>query len=266
MGNLYFPQLAGGALAQYPIKKTRLVRTIKNVLPDGSMVLLSDPDGAHLLWQLGYTELSPEDVAALQNHFTACVGAYRAFTFIDPTDNMLVSSADLTGAAWQTSSFIEISSGAADPDGGTAAFMLVNNGQATQEISQTLNVPANYQYCFSLYAMAAQPGTLTLIRGQGLSTAESTAVAIGPAWNRLISSGKVNDSGTTFTIAVSLAPGQSVDLYGLQLETQIAPSRYRPTMQMGGVYANAHWGIDQLTISADAPNLSSTSFTIETAL
>jgi hypothetical protein len=230
------------------------------------MVLLSDPNGGHLVWQLGYTELSPDDVAALQNHFTACIGAYRAFTFIDPTDNMLTSSADLTGAAWQTSSLIEISSGAADPDGGTGAFTLTNSGQASQEISQTLNVPANYQYCFSLYAMAAEPGTLTLIRGQGLSAAESTPVAIGPGWNRVISSGRVNDFGTTFTIALSLAPGQRVELYGLQLETQIAPSRYRPTLQTGGVYANAHWGIDQLTISAVAPNLCSTSFTIETAL
>jgi len=265
MGNLYFPQLSSGALVQYPIKKTRLVRTIKNVLPDGTMVLLADPDGAHLLWQLGYTELAPNDVTALQNHFSACSGAYRAFTFIDPTDNMLTASADLTNAAWQKSSLIEVAAGAADPNGGTTAFTLTNTGQASQEISQTLNVPANYQYCFSLYAMASQADALTLIR-RGPSSAESMPWALSSVWTRLVSSGQINDSGATFTIALSLAPGQRVQVFGPQLEIQRAPSRYRATMQAGGVYPSAHWGMDQLTISADAPNLFSTALTIETAL
>ncbi len=122
MANLYFPQLTSGALAQYPIKKTRLVRTIKNVLPDGSMVLLADPGGARLLWQMAYTSLSTVDVGALQAHFEACVGPYHAFTFIDPTDNMLVSSFDLTATGWQTSSLIQLSAGMADPDGGTCCI------------------------------------------------------------------------------------------------------------------------------------------------
>lgn len=265
MGNLYFPQLSSGAFVQYPIKKTRLVRTIKNVLPDGTMVLLADPDGAHLLWQLAYTELAPEDVTALQNHFSACNGAYRAFTFIDPTDNMLTASADLTNAAWQKSNFIEIAPGAADPNGGTGAFTLTNTAQTSQEISQTLNVPSSYQYCFSIYAMGGQTDTLTLVR-RGSSSTESTTVAVGPVWTRLVSSGQINDSGATFMIALSLAPGQRLEVFGPQLEIQLAPSRYRATMQTGGVYPSAHWGIDQLTISADAPNLFSTALTIETAL
>ena len=265
MANLFFPQLSSGALAQYPIKKTRLVRTINNVLPDGNMILLPDPGGARLVWQMAYTDLSSSDLGVLQNHFSACLGPFHAFTFIDPTDNMLVFSSDLTAAAWQTSSLIRLSSGLADPQGGAAAFSAVNGSQVSELISQTLIVPAGYQYCFSLYASSAQPAELVLLRS-GPATSESTVVSIGSEWSRVVSTGQLSDSGTSLTVSISLAPGQQVGLYGPQVEAQILPSRYRPTAGTGGVYANAHWGIDQLAISADAPNLFSTAFSIETAL
>lgn len=266
MGSLFFPQLSSGAQAQYPIKKIRIVRTIKNVLPDGSMILLSDPSGDRLVWQMAYTELGAEEANALQGHFAACAGPYHKFAFIDPTDNMLAFSSDLTAPVWQTStsSLIQMSGGIADPEGGTSGFTATNTGQINAEIAQKLTVPASYQYCFSLYARANEASNLLLTRA-GQSTQASISVAIGSAWTRFVSVGQLNDSGTVFTVSVTLVPGQQVSLFGLQLEPQLAPSRYRATMQLGGVYSNAHWGVDQLTISADAPNVYSTSFTIETA-
>lgn len=265
MANLYYPQLTSGALAQYPIRKTRLVRTIKNVLQDGSMILFADPDAARLGWQLAYLDLSATDSGALQEHFDACVGPFHAFTFIDPTDNMLVSSSDFTAAAWQTSSLIDVTPGATDPDGGSAGFTVTNTGQADREVSQTLIVPANYQYCFSLYARSFGPSIISLIR-RGASLEQTTSSAIGPGWTRVVSSGNLDDPSTSLTVAVSLAAGQQIGIYGIQLEPQIAPSRYRPTAQIGGVYATAHWTVDQLSFVAEAPNLFSTSFSIETAI
>ncbi|MBV8478426.1 MAG: hypothetical protein JOZ36_17345 [Acidobacteria bacterium] len=264
MADLFFPQMSSGALAQYPIKKALLARTIKNVLPDGSMITLADSLGARLVWQMTYIELSTLDIEALQSHFSACMGPYRAFTFIDPTDNMFNFSSDLTATAWDRSSLISVLPGQSDPEGGTAAFTVVNQGQASQIIGQTLNVPANYQYCFSVYAQADQAGELTLVRN-GISPGESTIATIGPAWTRIISSGRLNDAGTSFTAGISVAPGQQVRLYGPQLEAQIAPSRYRVTADTGGVYPNSHWGVEELEVSADAPNLFSTTFSIETA-
>jgi hypothetical protein len=265
MANLFYPQLTSGALAQYPIRKVRLARTVKNVLPDGSMILYSDPNGAQLLWQLSYAELSDVDVQALQAHFAACVGPFHAFTFIDPTDNMLVSSSDMTTSPWQTASLIHVATGATDPTGGTGAFTVSNTGQANQEITQILQVPSGYQYCFSIFATSTNPSAITMIR-QGSVAQEQASVSIGPNWTRVVSTGALSDSGVGFTIGISLAPGQQVQLYGPQLEAQLVPSRYRPTAEAGGVYANAHWGTDQLAFTADAPNLSSTAFSIETAL
>jgi len=265
MANLFYPQLTSGALAQFPIRKIRLARTVKNILPDGSMILYSDPNGAQLLWQLSYTELSDIDVQALQAHFTACAGPFHAFTFIDPTDNMLISSSDMTALPWQIASLIRVTTGAPDPTGGVGAFTVSNTGQANQSITQALQVPSGYQYCFSIYAASTNPSSITMIR-QGSVAQDQTGVSVGPNWTRVTSSGTLNDSGIGFTIGISLAPGQQVQLYGPQLEAQIVPSRYRPTAQAGGVYANAHWGIDQLAFTADAPNLSSTAFSIETTL
>lgn len=265
MANLFFPQLTSGALAQYPIRKVRLARTVKNVLPDGSMILFSDPNGTQLLWQLSYTELSDADIQALQNHFSACVGPFHAFTFIDPTDNMLVSSTNFAALPWNASGLIRITSDAIDPAGGTAAFTLTNTGQTAQQITQSFEVPSGYQYCFSIYATSSSPTAITMLR-QGSASQAQDSVSVGSDWSRIVSSGRLTDTGVGLTIGIALAPGQQVQLYGPQLEAQVVPSRYRPTAQTGGVYANAHWATDQLSITANAPNLSSTAFSIETAL
>jgi hypothetical protein len=265
MAKLYFPQLSSGAVAQYPIRKVRLARTIKNVLPDGTMILYPDPDAARLLWELSYTNLSNSDIGTIQAHFKNCVGPFHAFTFIDPTDNMLLSSSDLKAGPWQTSSLIHAIPGTSDPDGGSSAFTATNTGQTDQVISQSVNVPANYRYCFSLYANSERDSAITLIR-RGNSTEERTTVSVKSGWSRVVSSGQLDDSGEIFTVAISLEAGQRIELYGMQLEAQISPSRYRPTTQTAGVFSNAHWGVDELTVVAEAPNLFSTSFSIEAAI
>jgi hypothetical protein len=265
MANLFFPQLSSGALAQYPIRKTQVARSVKNILPDGRMILLPDPGAARLLWELSYSDLAPADIAALQFLYSSCSGPLRAFTFIDPTGNMLAWSSDLTQQTWQISSQIKVSGGAQDPEGGSAAFTLANLGQAPQQISQTLAVPANYQYCFSVYASSSRASNITLAFA-GSSAQETKAFGLGRDWARLSFAGKLADPGFTLTVSISLEPGQQVQLYGIQLQPQLAPSRYRPTAQRGGVYPNAHWATEELVIAAQAPNLFSTAFSIETAI
>lgn len=265
MGSLFFPQLSSGALAQFPVRKNRVERTVKNVLPDGTMILYSDPSAAKMQWQLSYANLPESDIAALRNHFSACAGPVHAFTFIDPTENMLAWSADLTAGAWQMPAPVTIVGGQADPTGGSAAFTITNTGQASEEIAQMLPVPSGYRYCFSFYARSAQPASIGVVR-RGSSAQETIDAAAGSAWTRIVSSGKLDDSGSAFTVAISLAAGQQVNVFGLQLEPQIAPSGYRPTEGQGGIYANAHWATDRLTVVAEAPDLFATSFVIESAL
>jgi len=268
MGNLYFPQLSSGALAQYPIQKARIVPTVKNVMLDGNMWLCPglsfNSHASRMVWELNYAALSQVDAQALQSHFSACVGPLRAFTFIDPTDNMLVASGDFTNAGWQKGA-IQIISGVVDPQGGSDATVLTNTSQANQQLVQTLNVPANYQYCLSAYATCTQAATIVLMRS-GSTASDTTSLSVGSSWTRLVSSGRLNDAGTTLTVGMMLAPGQQITIYGMQLEAQLQPSRYRSTGQAGGVYPSAHWATDELALIATAPNLYSTSFSIETNL
>ncbi|HEX4231182.1 MAG TPA: hypothetical protein VHZ07_21075 [Bryobacteraceae bacterium] len=265
MANLFFPQLSSGATVQYPIKKTTTSRNIQNVLLDGSMILFADPNGWMLNWELTYSELNSSDIALLQSHFSNCLGPFHAFTFIDPTENMLLSSEALTNAAWLNQGGMTIAGSAADPTGGSAAFIVTNTSQTAQSITQTLNVPAGYQYCLSFYAACAAPATLTLSRN-GPSVSQADSVSVGPAWSRFVSSGQLNDSGIGFTVGFTVPTGAQVQIYGIQLEAQLAPSRYRPTAQTGGVYPNAHWVSDQLMITAQGLNQFSSTFSIETAI
>jgi len=265
MANLFFPQLTSGAYAQYPLQKTRAARTIKNVLADGSMVVFADPGSSQLYWQLSFAELTAVEASVLKAHFEACAGPVRAFTFIDPTDNMLVWSSDLTAAVWLRASDVGLSGGADDAMGGSSAFTVTNNAAISEEITQTLTTPANYHYCFSLYAKSAAPSLLTLVR-RGASTEAATAYDIGPAWTRLVCAGELGDATTDITVAIRLSAGQQVTLYGPQLEPQLAPARYRASGARGGVYPNAHWAVDDLLLTATAPNLFSTVFSIEATL
>ena len=262
MANLFFPQLTSGVLVQYPVRRVLVQRSIKNILADGSMILLPDPAAKKIVWQLSYTELSSADMAALVNHFAVCEGRLQAFTFIDPTGNMLMNSANLTAGGWQLPSNISSVAKVADPAGGLQAVQLTNVGQAAQEIVQTVAVPSGYQYCFSAYVSGPQNGSIGLIR-RGSAAEESSLSTIGPQWTRVSSSGRLSDSGTSMTVGLSLAAGQQISLYGPQLEAQVWLSRYCATGQAAGVYANAHWAVDQLPTVAEGPDLFGTAFTIE---
>lgn len=265
MANLFFPQLVSGAIAQYPISRVRLVRTVKNTLANGDLVLYEDLGAGQLIWNLEYAELSNVDLALLQSHFTACAGPYHAFTFLDPTGNLLNWSSDLTQPLWTPPPSFVIAAGAADPNGGLAGFNLTNNGQITQGIAQSLIVPAAYQYVLSIYIRSAAGAAVTLSRtGQYASSAE-TFVA-NANWQRISISGTLQDSGNTLNVGFTLGAGEQVNVYAPQLEPQLAPSRARLTAQQGGVYANAHWAVNSLPVIETAAGLFTTSFTIEAAV
>ncbi|MBV8812523.1 MAG: hypothetical protein JO033_27950 [Acidobacteriaceae bacterium] len=229
------------------------------------MILLPDPGAGRLLWQLAYQDLSPADTEALTNHYQTCRGPFRGFTFIDPTDNMFVSSSDLTNTAWGKSESVQVESGQADPVNGTGGFALTNTGETDAYFTQTLPVPASYAYTLSLYLQSAGASIVKLIRG-GPSEQQITTVSVGPQWTRVLSSGALNDYGTSLSAGIILSAGQQVSAFGLQLEAQPSPSQYRATAQTGGVYTEAHWSANEFVVVATGNELFSTTFGIDTAI
>ena|SRR5690242_13942201 len=245
MANLFFPQLSTGALVQYPVKRTKSVRTVETRTEDGSVLTYFDPKGSILSWQLEYSGITLAEVNQLQALFEACAGRFRAFTFIDPVANLLTSQ-------WQAGVGVTV-----------AGNIYTNASNAPAEVFQMFSIPSGYVYCFSLSGNmnAGAESMLTLIR-RGSATEERTTLPVNSPL--LVSSGVLADGGLRFTAAVQLLPGQSIDLSQAQLEAQPSPSPFRPAR--GGVYPAAHWAIDELLFTAIGPDLFNTSFSIETSV
>ena len=181
--NIY-PQLVTGTMSQFPIVKQRRWRTVVNAAADGSSIKLADPTGAIIGWRLQYTNLSDTEMAALQQFFTAMEGSLNSFTFMDPAANLLAWSEDLTNAAWQAAPFLTPSGGGADPLGGSNAWQLANSGEGAQTLTQTLNAPTSYTYCFSVYAFSSQPSTIHLRARKQLGTVRAELALESPLRRR----------------------------------------------------------------------------------
>lgn len=237
------------------------MRTVKNFLADGSVVAFPDADGSRTVWELAYSNLSRSDMQAIEALFRKTSGRLRHFTFLDPTENLIVNSIDLRESPWVRSSLIGIQPGAVAPDGTATAFTVANTGSVDAEIAQTLPISAAYTYTFSLFASSHNADPIRLFRRS--STAEAvTEVTLNQRWTRAVSTGNLEAPDVSVTLGISLFPGQAISLYGPQLDAHPLPSFYSGT-QRGGVYLNAFWASDQLQLSADGPDLFSAFLSIE---
>ena len=245
---LTYPQLSSGALMQFPVRKRRQLRTVVNTAADGSSIKLADPNAETSQWSLSYAQLTDAEVGALQQFFTDAEGTLNAFTFIDPTANLLAWSDHLDNAVWIPGPQLAVAGGIADPVGATNAWHLANPSGAAQNIAQTLAVPTAYTYCFSVYVRSAQPLTATMVLGSHRFTQPVTS-----NWTRLVCSGTGDSAAQNITFALELPAGAAVDVYGMQVEAQAGASVYKASTT-GGIYENARLGSDALSITTTGVN------------
>jgi hypothetical protein len=243
MSTLVYPQLATGALSQYPVRKTRRTRTVINQAADGSTVRLADAAGGTTEWQLEYAELSDDEAAALEHFFEAAEGSLQGFAFLDPAANLLAWSDQPDAAVWQKDPQLGLAQAVADPAGGTRAWRLTNQGVGDQAIAQTLEAPGAYTYCISVYVRAATPATLRL--GIGEQTADRVATS---AWGRATFAATGTAGGESVRFSITVPAGLAVEVYGPQVEAQGGASVYRSSTT-GGVYADAHFRDDSLRVT-----------------
>jgi hypothetical protein len=245
---MYFPQLFSGATAQFPIKRQRTARTVMNQSPEGYQVKMGDAGAAITEWHLSFDQLSDEELAALEALFAAAEGSLTPFTFVDPADNLLAWSEQQSQPAWQADPLLTLTTGLADPVGGANAYRVCNPSAGTLALQQTINAPASLAYCLSLYGRSDPSTQVYLIRGS-----ESDLRTVGPQWTRISSAGQLQSSAETISFGIALAPGGTVDIFGVQVEAQTSASLYKVTAEIGGVYANARFRNDTLTITTVSP-------------
>ena len=258
---LYFPQLASGAVGQYPVSKDLTQRTITNALPDGSVVKYADPGAPFTQWNLQFQGLADSEATILQDFFATCEGQLNAFTFTDPLGNLLLWSEDLTQPAWQASTLLQLTPGAADPNGGTSATGITNPTGADLTVQQTISAPGWYAYTFSVYLQSAMGVTLPLLMQTG-GVSNTSPCTGGAAWQRFSLIGQTNTTAETVTVGLTIPAGQSVTVFGFQLEPQPAISPYKPSYETSGVYTNAHFSGDTFAVTTTAPNRNQCTLTI----
>jgi hypothetical protein len=249
---LYFPQLSTGALTQYPLSKMREARTVVNLFQDGRALRLLD--GTHELveWRMSLTGLNGAERNAIESLFQSTEGRLGEFTFLDPTDNLLRWSEDLTAETWEKGPLVSLAAAFADPAGTERATRAVNTGAAAQRIEQSIEGPARFQYCFSVCARADVSTPVVLYSTDGTMSADTRATA-GPSWRRLAHSSRLESASEATVFGLELGPGAAVELYGFQAECQPAASAYRRTTTRSGVYERSRFGDDVLTLTADGP-------------
>ncbi len=247
---LVFPQLSTGASALYPLTKLRMQRTVVNPLADGRTDVFADPDAAQAMWEMRASGLTRNEWDAIDNLFEQTAGGWKSFTFLDPTGNLLAWSEDFTGSAWALDALMASTAGIADPVGTTRATRFTNSAQSTGSVTQTLAAPADFQYCLSVWARSGAGSPVSLRVGATTGT-----FALGPAWKRLTMSAHSGAASDTVACAVEIDAGVVVDLFGMQLEAQLAASPYKQTGARGGVYSNARFASDELTVTAQSTDV-----------
>jgi len=258
---LYFPQLSSGATGQYPIRKRAISRTIVNRAPDGRTIKYPDAGATLLEWQLTFQDLHDSEIDALQQFFAACEGRLNAFTFLNPVDNLLAWSEALDQPAWEASTLLQLTAGISDPKGGSAATRVTNPTASDLTLQQAINAPGWFSYCFSVYVRGQIANSVSLYLGAGAANVNG-ARQVQPNWSRIALSGKQNTTAESTAAGIIVPAGQSLDIFGLQLEPQPAASPYKRTFSADGVYASAHFSEDTLDVTTTAPNHHSCTLTI----
>ncbi len=243
----FFPQLANGGVSQFPWRQSRLMRSIANVLEDGTYYALADQT-SWLRWQLDYAGLSDTEANTLSAFFEQNEGRTGSFLFANPGANLLVRSEALDQAAWTRNALLTLSAGTTDPLATNRASTLNNTSAATLAIAQTIALPGAATACFSAYLRCASAAPVQLTRSDGASTVTQPFV-LGAAWQRATLRSAIAGGAGPCTFSLTIAPGYAVDVFGLQVTAQPGAGQYVATGATGGLYPATCFDLDELAIT-----------------
>lgn len=246
----FYPQLSTGCLAQYPISKRRRLRTILNESEGGSRIAFGVPEAGEIEWDLQYEGLTSGEANALTSLFRDCEGQLQTFVFADPFANLLARSEEFHSTPWQSDALLTWTGGIADPMGSSRARRVVNTGAAAQGLRQSVNLPGDYQVCFSFWARSGVPTSIAVSRTAGAVSAERTVVAKS-AWTRFEIASALSTGSSPSTVSIMLPAGGVVELFGAQLEAQTDASGYMKTGARSGVFTEARFAQDSLPVTGE---------------
>lgn len=251
-----FPQLSTGAVLQFPFQAEVRFRSVRHEGPSGGEMAYNDPDIEEWTWEITLEDLTDSEWGEIEQLFIAAGGSLNGFTFLDPSANLLKWSEALSEDAW-ASSGAGLSAGVSDPLGGTGAFTVTAGGGGA-ELAQSVAAPSKYRYAASVWARTGSSGAGMRV-SDGLGTQSFVPFQADGVWRRYTAAFDGGaEAGDSLLFSVALPAGASVDVFGPQLEAQVAASDYKPSGERSGVHANARFDQDALSDRSRGPNRHST--------
>ena len=249
----YYPQLSTGHVSQYPLKKTRTFRVIRNNLADGSAIQQLDLAPPITSWELHYSCLSDAERSELESFYIASEGRLHTFSLLDPSANLIRWSEDFSKSVWTIDAGLASSTGLASPNGGMNATRFTNPTPLPQRIRQVIDAPGDFHYCFSFHARSSGNDSISAIR-QAVGVVKSDIVQLTASWQRYWYNGNLQQSSTTLSFGIELNGGGAAEFYGMQVMAQPGAGSYHKTMASSGIYRNMRFADDRLVFTQNAPN------------
>jgi len=221
-----------------------------NDLINGSRITMADSVAGLIRWQLRHLNLSDDEWGAIEQLFAAAEGRLNTFTFLDPTDNLLMWSEDWTKPQWSSDPMLQLSVGQQDPLGGSNAIQITNASQTIQQVVQSTSAPSGFQYCFSVYVRSDVPSPVQLEIGQQLLV----PVSVGPVWKRVTATSTPGGPNTGVRFGLQLSAGANILVFGAQVEAQASAGPYKKTTDWSGIYTETRFDSDFLQRSTDSKN------------
>ena len=247
-----FPQLASGAVTQFPLRIREKTRTLINETADGRRIRYSDPGAETLEWELSHAALSDDEWIAIESLFRDCEGRRHSFLFLDPWSNLVAASESFSDSTWARGPGLGLSEGIANPEGQPRATQVSNTAGALQSLTQSISIPARFQYSFSIYARATVATQIRLVISTDGAFTEQV-YDLSPDWQRYAIFSSLVASTDALEIAIQLPAGATVELFGAQLEAQPAPSPYQRPALRTGRYPESRFAGDRLTQVSTSP-------------
>jgi len=247
-----FPQLASGAMTQYPLRIQEYFRTLVNQSVDGRRIRYFDVGASTLEWEVSHSGLSDAEWTGIEELFRECEGRRHSFLFLDPLANLVAESETFIGAPWTKEPGMVLNEGVSDPEGRPRATQVTNTAAALQTIAQTVAIPAWFQYSFSVYARSSQTQQMRLITATDGAFTERL-FELSPDWQRYYLFSALAVSIEMIQVAIQIPGGAAIELFGAQLEAQPSPSPYQRTGLRTGRYPEARFAVDMLTQTSTGP-------------
>ncbi|GEM_PF-289947 len=256
-----FPQLATGAITQYPLRIQERFRTLVNQLGDGRRIRYSDVGASALEWEVSHQGLSDDEWLTMEGLFRECEGRRYPFLFLDPWSNLIADSETFVSASWTKEPGIGLAEGLTDPEGGPRATQATNTAATLQSVAQTVAIPAWFQYSFSVYARSNQAGQMRLIASTDGAFAERL-FELSSDWQRYPLFSAMTAYTEMVQVAIQIPAGAAIEIFGAQLEAQPSPSPYQRNGLRTGRYPEARFAGDTLAQTSTGPGEHSTSIRI----